>query len=233
MQTTWSFQTIGVIRSPFKQKFGIPRQAGLAQSASAQLILIAPFNCPQAVAGLSQFSHLWLTFVFHQNNAHKWQPSVRPPRLGGNKKIGVFASRSPFRANPLGLSAVKLERIEAAEQTMILHLSGIDLMDGTPILDIKPYIKYADCLNQAHSGFAENKPCHQKQVIFSDLALRQIQQHTEKNLKQLIIETLQLDPRPAYQKDNPKRLYGMLLFDLDIQWQVINEQIKVVALIPI
>ncbi len=233
MQTDWSFQTIGIIHSPFKQKFGIPRQAGLAQSTPAQLVLVPPFNCPQAVIGLEQFSHLWLSFVFHQSMLKKWQPTVRPPRLGGNKKMGVFATRSPFRANPLGLSVVQLDRIEHQKSGIILHLLGADLMDGTPILDIKPYIRYADCLTNAISGFAETAPSAQKNVIFSDRATNQIKEHPQQGLKTLIIEILSLDPRPAYQKDNLKRDYGIQLFDLDIKWHIVDENIEVIELIKL
>lgn len=137
---TFSFQPIGVIHSCFKEKFGIPRQSGLVTAAQATLELHAPYDCPEALVELEGFSHIWVTFVFHQSMRDNWKATVRPPRLGGNQRIGVFASRSPFRPNPIGLSAVQLESIDCKDGHCQLQLRGADLLDGTPVLDIKPYV---------------------------------------------------------------------------------------------
>ncbi len=138
------FAPIGIVRSCFREKFGIPRQPGLAPAARATLELLPPHNQPAAVRGLEDFSHVWLVFVFHGVPASRWQPTVRPPRLGGNRRLGVFATRSPFRPNPIGLSVVALDRIVTGQGRVALHLSGVDVLDGTPVLDIKPYLPYAD-----------------------------------------------------------------------------------------
>lgn len=140
---------IAYVKSPFTEKFGTPRQSLLAPGAEAQLVLQAPYNNSDCVDGLDQVSHLWLTFIFHQHLGQPWKPKVRPPRLGGNAKLGVFATRTSFRPNYLGLSVVKLERIEIGNDSVVLHVSGVDLVDGTPIVDIKPYVPYADNIGAA------------------------------------------------------------------------------------
>ena len=136
---------IGIVRSPYREKFAIPRQPGLIPEAISELHLTEPFNTPDAVRGLESFSHLWVLFEFHQNNSHDWSPLVRPPRLGGNKKLGVFATRSSFRPNNIGLSAVRIKSISTQSQRVVIEVFGGDFVDGTPILDIKPYIPYSDC----------------------------------------------------------------------------------------
>jgi tRNA-Thr(GGU) m(6)t(6)A37 methyltransferase TsaA len=221
-KTQFEFETIGIIHSPFKEKFGIPRQAGLVPGIGGALELLPPFNRPETVAELDGYSHLWIQFVFHQAQREQWQPSVRPPRLGGNRRVGVFASRAPFRPNPIGLSVVALEKIIAEPGRVELQLSGIDLVDGTPVLDIKPYLPYADSLPEARSGFAPAEPEAKLQVCFSAHAEQQLQQRQDgAALHQVIMQLLELDPRPAYSDDqNDGREYGFRLYDFDLRWRV-------------
>jgi len=246
---TFNFSPIGIISSCYKEKFGIPRQSNLVPAATAELILNKEF-AEESVRGLNVFSHLWINFIFHQTQEQGWKPMVRPPRLGGNSKVGVFASRSTFRPNPLGLSVVTLHEIEITTEQVILHLGGCDLMDGTPVLDIKPYLPYADSISNAIGGFAEEKPNALYDVTFTEEAELQIkskceQENTSLNiiqnrekeggcaLKTLIKQTLQLDPRPSYQKQQKSdRIYAMKLYDFDLKWQYVdNNKIKVIALI--
>jgi len=239
---------IGIIHSCFKEKFGIPRQPGLVPEARATLELYPPYGSAEALAGLEGFSHLWVIFVFHQalqqnagidaENSYRgqWQPSVRPPRLGGNQKVGVFASRSPFRPNPIGLSAVKLESIDCLQAPCYLHLSGVDFLDGTPVLDIKPYVPYADAVPQARAGFAAAAPVAEAKVRFSSEAEVECEKWevSYPGLRQLIVNLLRLDPRPAYKSgqgnDSDDRIYGMRLHDVDVRWQISGEVVTVVEL---
>lgn len=230
------FETIGTIRSCYKEKFGIPRQAGLVPTATATLELLPPFNRAEAFTGLEGFSHIWLLFLFHGNNRQGWKATVRPPRLGGNTRLGVFATRSPFRPNPIGLSAVELERIEQHEGKVILHLKGVDLLDGTPIVDIKPYLPYADAIANASGGFAAEAPKGQLAVHFLP-QLEQVCRTLEKDrypgLRQLITDTLRSDPRPAYYQKRPqKRCFGMKLLDFDLRWEQDDHGITVIELQP-
>lgn len=231
---TFSFQPIGVIRSCFKEKFGIPRQSGLVTASQATLELHAPYDCPEALAGLEGFSHIWVVFVFHQSIRESWKATVRPPRLGGNQRIGVFASRAPFRPNPIGLSAVLLEGIECKEGRCQLHLRGADLLDGTPVLDIKPYVPYADALPEASGGFAAQAPVSELTVNFSDEAEAQcaaLEAGGVADLRQLIEQILQADPRPAYRADREtEQTFGMRLYDFDVRWSVRGRHIEVVSL---
>jgi tRNA-Thr(GGU) m(6)t(6)A37 methyltransferase TsaA len=225
---------IGILRSPFKEKFGIPRQAGLIKSAYAQVEFFPPYNDCNAFKGLENFSHIWLTFGFHQNNIDKWRPLIRPPRLGGNEKVGVFASRSPFRPNGLGMSVVRLINIETQKKTTSLKIDCPDILDGTPIFDIKPYIKYSDSIPSAHCGFAQDTPAAILSVNFSAQSLMNLEHlkpEYEENLELLIKETLSFDPRPAYhqsQKDN-NREYGIKLYDLNIRWRVVSNNAEVLS----
>lgn len=215
-----SFTPIGIVHSCFREKFGIPRQAGLVPAARATLELLPPYNRPDAVRGLEGFSHLWLIFMFHGLAPRPWQPTVRPPRLGGNQRLGVFATRSPFRPNPIGLSAVRLERIAIARGQTVLHLAGVDLLDGTPVLDIKPYLPYADSIPTAQGGFANDAPPITLRVEFSPAALAFCEDSPIVNLQALIIEIVQQDPRPAYDKTDSPSAYGMKLFDYDLRWEI-------------
>jgi len=227
---TFQFEPIGFIRSPFKEKFGIPRQPGLVPEIRATLALVPPYNKPEAVAELEGYSHVWIQFVFHQVLNQEWQPRVRPPRLGGNQRVGVFASRSPFRPNPIGLSVVALEQVVVDGSSVILELSGVDLLDATPVLDIKPYIAYVDSVPDAASGFAPAAPDKLLRVQFSQLAEDQLQRREDAaELRILITHLLELDPRPAYTAEEG-RIYGFRLCDFDLRWQVDGDQVMVLEL---
>ena len=235
---------IGVVHSCFKEKFGIPRQPGLVSAARATLELEAPFNRCEAVDGLDGFSHIWVIFVFHKAMREQWRPTVRPPRLGGNQRVGVFASRSPFRPNPVGLSVVKLEKVECDGGRCLLHLSGADLLDGTPVLDIKPYLPYADALPEADGGYAAEIPVQNISITFSELADTQCAERERNglpNLRLLIKQVLSQDPRPAYlakgerinDRHAEKQHFGMRLYDFDLRWTVEADQVCVVELSPV
>ena len=244
-------EPIGVIHTCFKEKFGIPRQPNLAAGAPGMLEFFPEFARPEAVRGLEQFSHIWLIFVFHQavKKGEKWSPMVRPPRLGGNKKVGVFASRSPFRPNPVGMSCVRLEGIESTAKGPVLHLTGVDILDQTPVLDIKPYLPYSDRLDNARDGFAPAPDKQTCQVGFSDTAATQIREREKviPNLLPIITQVLENDPRPAYSNAHfssikgerrtdgldKNRVYGIRLFDFDLKWQATGNKIRVLCLDPV
>lgn len=214
-------RVIGLIRSCFPEKFGIPRQPGMVPSATARLELLPPFNREEMVRGLEQFSHIWVLFLFHEAMAEGWKPTVRPPWLGGQKRVGVFASRSPHRPNHLGMSAVRLESVVCRGGEIWLELSGIDLLDKTPVVDIKPYVPYSDCLTQATGGYAHG--ClTELPVVFADgpsAFCRTYREETGRDLRTLIEEMIRHDPRPASQKGT-KIGFGMLLWDVNIRWTV-------------
>ena len=216
------FSAIAKIHSPYKEKFAVPRQPGLVPSAKAELEILPPYDDINAFLDLPEFSHLWLMFVFHKNpDQKKWSPTVRPPRLGGNQRMGVFATRSPSRPNPIGLSLVEFHGIKQKNGKLFLQLSNIDLVDGTPIIDIKPYIPYADAKPDALAGFAQKGPEPLMKVQFSNYALQILLQieTSYPDLKQLIIEVLQQDPRPAYKKNKPDfKTYAVNLSDFNISW---------------
>lgn len=199
----FEFAAIGEVRTPFPDKFGIPRQPGLVSQAKGVIKIHPDPDLKTALRSLEQFSHLWIVFVFHEHGGKNWKPSIRPPRLGGNVKVGVLASRSPHRPNPIGLSAVKIDKVDFdAEGGPEIHVLGVDLMDGTPVLDIKPYIPYADSIPDANAGWA-SAPIPRYPVHFTEEAEEKIEHGDPKgelNLRALIIEVLELDPRPAYQK---------------------------------
>lgn len=226
-------QPIGFIRSGFPEKFGIPRQAGLVSEAKATIELLPPFDTPEAVRGLEGFSHVWVIFVFHAHLDSGWKPTVRPPRLGGNKRLGVFATRSPFRPNPIGMSAVTLVRIATEGGHTVLYLQGGDFLDGTPVLDIKPYLPYADALPEARGGFAADRPEQTVQVDFTPEALadcQALQGGKSPEILRLIRQILEHDPRPAYQANRPgKHSFGMRLLDFELQWQAEQNHITVTS----
>lgn len=218
---TIAIQPIGILHSCFTEKFGIPRQSGMVAAATARLQLLPPYNRREMVRGLEEFSHLWVHFLFHQTVAEGWKPTVRPPWLGGQKRVGVFASRSPHRPNHLGLSAVKLEAVVLAGGTIFLDLSGVDFLDQTPVLDIKPYIPYSDCLEFASCSYAHGRQS-EVPITFSAEPLAfclSYQRETGRDLQQLIIAMLHHDPRPASQKKT-RNHFGMLLWDVNIRWRV-------------
>lgn len=227
-----SISPIGVIESPYAEKFGVPRQPGLVQAASGAVRMLAPFDQPGAFDGIDGFSHVWLTFGFHLC-AGQWRARVRPPRLGGNQELGVFATRSPFRPNNLGLSVVSCFGIEQTDGELRLRVGGLDLVDGTPVYDIKPYVPYVDALPEAAAGFAPQAPCANWSVLFSEAAEQRLQASEQPEaLRALIEQTLALDPRPAYrQGDQDERTYGMRLEQFDVRWKMRDGAIFVEALL--
>ena len=227
-----SVSPIGHIQTPYKEKFAIPRQPGLVKSALGIIQFNAEFNDPNYLRGIEQFSHLWLLFHFHQTAEQGFGPLVRPPRLGGNKKQGVFATRSTFRPNGIGMSVVEFVSVEQQQSQLSLTVRGVDLLDDTPILDIKPYVPYADNVTNVAGGIAQKSP-ELMPVELSSQALNQLALHknTYPNLAALIQEVLSQDPRPAYHKNTePTKTYGMNLYDLNIQWQVTNQQNLVLSI---
>ncbi|MCP5158179.1 MAG: tRNA (N6-threonylcarbamoyladenosine(37)-N6)-methyltransferase TrmO [Gammaproteobacteria bacterium] len=230
----FAFESIGVIRSCFREKFGVPRQPGLAPAAPATLELRPPYAQPTIVRGLKDFSHLWLLFVFHGVPTGRWQPTVRPPRLGGHRRLGVFATRSTFRPNPLGLSVVRLEHITIGPNRIMLHLAGVDLLDGTPVLDIKPYLPYADRISEATGGFAPEAPTTELAVEFSPQAAAFCTNWLYGDLRELITQILRQDPRPAYDRGKAiSRQYGMKLYDFDLKFRIGDETVYVIEISPL
>lgn len=232
---SFQFDSIGVVRSCFKEKFGTPRQPGLATHAHALIEIYPPYNREECFRGLEHFSHLWVCFVFHQNLGKTWQPTVRPPRLGGNEKIGVFASRSGFRPNPLGISVVPLRAIEHTPRATLLYVDGLDLIDGTPIVDIKPYVPYVDAVPDARAGYAPTPPAASLSVAFSAQASQECDAKAAQlnipDLRALIIEILQSDPRPAYYTDRRNdKILGLRLYDFDLKWRVVDGCAEVLSL---
>ena len=224
---THTITPIALMQSPYQEKFAIPRQPGLVPSARGAVRLVGAFNNAHCIAGIEAFSHLWLEFIFHQTLAQGWKPKVRPPRLGGNQKVGVFATRSTFRPNGLGLSVVKLEGVSCHQGQWQLDVSGFDLLDQTPIVDIKPYVAYSDALHHVNSGFAPEAP-PLMDVKFSAQATAELAQQPQ--LSQLIREVLAQDPRPAYRKGiEDIHEYGMKLADHNVQWRVIEHQAVVTS----
>lgn len=207
---------IGYVHSDFPTKFGVPRQSGIVDTRG-QVVFIPPFNQPEAVRGLEEFSHIWLLWEFSQNvrGRENWSATVRPPRLGGNERMGVFATRSPFRPNPIGLSCVKLEQVQFTSQGPVLHIVGADLVDGTPIFDIKPYVAYSDCRPEASGGFSDAVRDYALAVEIPPQVIDKIPQ----DQKSLLISILSQDPRPSYQEDS-QRIYGMEYAGMEIHFTV-------------
>lgn len=231
----FSVKPVATIRTPFRQKFAIPRQPRLVREAKGDIHLLEGFDHPDGVRGLTDFSHLWLLFLFHQNLEKGWRPLVRPPRLGGNDRLGVFATRSTFRPNGIGMSAVKLEGVEMRQGKPVIRVSGVDLLDGTPLLDIKPYLPYSDAIPDALGGFADQSPDAGISVSFSESALQALrmaeQQHP--GLQALIENLLRQDPRPAYHKRTQSRdSYGVALYQYNIKWSVEGDNARVTDIAP-
>ncbi len=233
--SSYSFQTIGIIHSCYTQKFGIPRQPGLVKEATATLELLPPFNRLDTLEGLDEFSHIWIHFIFHKCLTDSWKAKVRPPRLGGKSKVGVFSTRATHRPNPLGLSVVKLGKIFQEGKKVLIELHGSDLLDGTPVVDIKPYLTYSDSILDAKSGFAPSPP-NKKIVLFSTTAEEQCQEYnkqTRRNIRELIAEILSQDPRPSYLHGKTGKLHAFQLWDIDIKWQANTTHFEVLYLEPI
>lgn len=235
----WSFEPIGVMRTAFHDKFGIPRQSGMTPEARGWIELNPHPFYAQACKDLEKFSHIWVLFVFHEHRSKGWKPSIRPPRLGGAKRVGVLASRSPHRPNPIGLSAVKLDHVDLEHPDGArIHVSGVDILDGSPVLDIKPYLPYADVIADANSGWA-GEPIPRIPVEYTEKSLRDIAEREKKvaNFKTMVHEVLELDPRPASQRrkmpaDSPESeglAFGFTIADYDVKWEIRGGKFLVTA----
>ena len=221
-----TMKAIGQIHSPYTEKFGIPRQSGLAESVVSYITFVPECHDTDCFRGIEEYSHLWLLWGFSENKVGHWSATVRPPRLGGNQRKGVFATRSPFRPNPIGLSCVKYEKIEKTEKELRLYISGADLMDGTPIYDIKPYIPYTDSRPDASYEFAREALKHRLKVHVSD---PEILQMFNEDQRKGLLEALSLDPRPSYQND-PERIYGMKYMGYNVKFNVSGDMLYVLEI---
>ena len=236
--TEFRMRRIATIRSCYPQRFGIPRQAGLVKSAKARIVFEATQDNELAIRDIDSFSHLWVVFVFHKQNYSGFKPLVQPPRLGGKKSVGVYATRSPNRPNPIGLSAVPLEHVEYGSAEILLHITTGDFLDGTPVLDIKPYIPFADSMTEATSEWAESAeptlPVVWNSVALDELASVEPVTTRAKELRELIEETISLDPRPAYErgKDGKQdQTWGMRFLHTDVKWQVRGGTAEIVSVL--
>ncbi|MDO4816017.1 MAG: tRNA (N6-threonylcarbamoyladenosine(37)-N6)-methyltransferase TrmO [Bacillota bacterium] len=215
---------IARVRSPFKSKFGIPRQSGLVEEIETQIVFEPEFRNPDALRGIEEWSHLWLIWQFSENLREDWSPTVRPPRLGGNTHLGVFATRSPFRPNALGLSCVKLKTVDITSEGVVLTVLGADLMDGTPIFDIKPYVPYADCRPEATGGFTDKTEFHRLKVDIT----QELEEKLPKNERLALRGVLSNDPRPQYHND-PERVYGFEFGAHEVKFKVSGDTLTVIA----
>ena len=220
-------QVIARVRNDFPTKFGLPRQSGLVEEVRARVVFEPEFRVREALRGLEEFSHIWLIWGFHRAEREHWSPTVRPPRLGGNTRLGVFATRSPFRPNGLGLSCVRLLDIADGPDGPELHIAGADMMDGTPVYDIKPYLPYADCRPDATGGFAARAPRRCLRVEADEAVLAPL----DPPRREALLAALREDPRPAYQ-DDPAREYGFLYGEWNVRFRVAEGVLTVTALEP-
>ena len=228
----YSIKAIGRVHSCYSEKFGIPRQPGLVKSAKGAIELLSPCDREEMFHELDQFSHIWVQFQFHEAVADGWRPTVRPPWLGGQKRVGVFASRSPHRPNFLGMSVVRHHGLRREKNGLFLDISGMDLLQGTPVFDIKPYVPYSDMAEDASSGFVHFAE-ESVEVVFSPKAILQCLQYGEKTgrkLQTLIEEILVQDPRPASQRAK-RREYGMLLWDRNVRWLADGQTFTVLSVV--
>lgn len=229
----YSIDPIGYIESPYKEKFAVPRQPSLVSAATSRVQLVGEANCAESLRGIEQFSHIWLLFLFDQNLNAGWKPTVRPPRLGGNERIGVFASRATFRPNGIGMSAVEVRGVSQKNDQFYLDLGNVDLVDGTPIVDIKPYIPYSDAISNAKGGYAEQVP-QTLHVEISSAAMTVMQMRPNRETEQQVIrQVLAQDPRPAYKKSKPdSKEYAVNLFDMNVKFMVSDNIVIVTAIEP-
>jgi len=246
----WTFNNIAVMHSPCKEKFAVPRQPGLAPHLQGQIEILPPYDQEEAFLALEGFSHIWVLGIFHlvmpaadeKSGDKVWQPTVRPPRLGGNKRVGVFASRSPYRPNPISLSVFKLNGITRSSGKLLLEVSGMDLVEGTPIIDIKPYLPYADKVLDAAGGYTDLLPKSQLEVEFLPQAVEQCSRVTatdplvvenldSEQLLSVIIELIQLDPRPAYKTEQRQQTFGMNVFGLNVRFSVTQQMATVLSVL--
>lgn len=231
---TFIMDIIGFIHTDFIEKFGIPRQSGLIPELTGVIEFLPEYRQPEAFKGLQAFSHIWILWEFNRAKKDHWSATVKPPKLGGNTRMGVFATRSPFRPNNIGLSSVRLERIEYTEEHgPLLYVSGIDMLDGTPILDIKPYIPYSDCHPDATGGFTESIDQTPLEVVFADEpSLQKILFHLGADKKSALTALLAGDPRPGYQND-PDRVYGVAFAGYNFRFTVKEKVITVISIEPL
>ena len=223
MEQSFSMKVIAHIRSDFASKFGVPRQSGLVDALEAASVFEPEYRNPDAVRGMEGFSHLWLIWAFHQAVRSTWSPTVRPPRLGGNARMGVFATRSPFRPNPIGLSSVRLDRVEITPDLgPVIYVRGADLVDGTPIFDIKPYIPYADSHPDAIGGFASAPAGETLTVVIPPEQLEKVPESHREALRGVLAQ----DPRPHYQND-PERVYGFQFAGMEVRFSVVEQTLTV------
>lgn len=222
---------IAYIKTEFPEKFGIPRQSGLAKGLRGKIVFVPEYRNPDALRGLEGFSHIWLIWEFSANRTtREWQPTVRPPRLGGNTHLGVFATRSPFRPNPLGLSCVEIDSVDLfTDEGPVITVRGADLMDGTPVYDIKPYIRYADSRQQAVCGYVDALEERSLKVVFPSELSEKIE---DTSVIPSLVETLRLDPRPSYH-DDPERIYGLSFAGLNVKFRVDGAVLTVVDVAPL
>ena len=226
MDNEYTLKAIAHVHSDFKTKFGIPRQSGLVPELISTIVFEPEYSNKEALRGIEQFSHLWLIWQFSETVRDNWSPTVRPPRLGGNKRVGVFATRSPYRPNALGLSCVKrMDVFEGESGTMCIVVSGADLMDGTPIYDIKPYLPFADSIPDAVGGFADEKFSYSLKVEFDTELMNRL----PADKREAAIKILEQDPRPSYQ-NNPDRIYGVEFAGFDIKFKVDGNLLTVISL---
>jgi len=228
---SFTFEMVAIIHSCYKEKFAIPRQSNLVANAQAEIELLPPYDHENMLKGLDGFSHIWISFVFHQHINKGFNQLVSPPRLQGSEKFGVYATRSPYRPNPIGLSVVKLEQIISRDKQLFLLVSGGDFLDQTPVIDIKPYIEYADSLQDTKKGWVKGIAAPDFEISFSDKALQQILQ-AEKNIpdmSQFIMQLLKQDPRPHYTKSF-KNDYFCKVYQYDLHWQINKNMIIVKSL---
>lgn len=229
MSDSVSMQVIAYMRSPFPAKFGIPRQSGLVGSLRSTIVFTPEYRNPDALRGLEGFSHLWVIWSFSESVRKGWSPTVRPPRLGGNTRMGVFATRSPFRPNPIGLSSVKIESIvQDPKLGPLIHVTGADLLDGTPIFDLKPYLPYTDAHPDASGGFTDGYREYRLEVDFPPALLEKV----PASAREALIGILAQDPRPSYQ-DDPERVYGMAFGTVDVKFTVAAGVLTVTGVEPV